>query len=132
MEAIVFAIVLPKMMKNMIFTIPPFHMQKHAMESLEYQFVFMFLIKTPFANAIGFKPSVFVGLKDRICKALAKCPKLNARTTNEFFEAVGRRKIGSGAIEVFSSDTRDSEGVASDLMRSFFEAIMSDRDVVYQ
>jgi len=123
LEAIVFSIVLPRMMRNMIFTIPPFHMQKHAMESLESQFVFMLLIKISFANAIGFKPSVFEGLQERIFKALAK------------FTLPPEAKITNAAniyqdmlSELSSGDGVESRAFIDEIMGSFDEIVNEDNE----
>ena len=59
LEAIVYSIVLPDFMHNIIISFPPFHLQKHAQESLDRQLVFIRAIKALFCRAIHFKPSIY-------------------------------------------------------------------------
>ena len=129
LEAIVYMSVLGDMTQHMIFTVPPFHVQKHCMESLEKNFVFMRAIKIPFANAIGFKPSVFNGLVDRIENSLAKVSDMHVDFSKdfEFIRTENMRMTGNEINQDRISETisddiefyqEDSSGIDDEILSS--------------
>jgi hypothetical protein len=94
------------MVKHIVFSIPPFHMQKHALESIERQVVFHCLIKTPFCNAILFKSSVFANLSGRVDRA---CRKLDVPTGPVWLPHRQAQDATSPAIIVDTANVNDSD-----------------------
>ena len=66
LEGIPFTVLFPKLFKYVVFGIPPFHTQKHCMESLCTQPCFLRVIKNSLARALQFKPSVNLSLHEDI------------------------------------------------------------------
>ncbi len=66
LEGIPFTVLFPDLFKFVVFGIPPFHVQKHCMESLSQQIIFLRVFKTTLSKAINFKPSVHGSLANEI------------------------------------------------------------------
>ena len=66
LQDLVFSIVLPEFMKNKAAFPPPWHLQKHALESLQSLSPYLQLIYAPLANFLGFKPSIFTTLAAKL------------------------------------------------------------------
>lgn len=65
LEVLRYAVTVPDSMANIVMTIAPFHAQKHAIESLGRQSIFLYLLKAPLLKYIGTKPSIFDELVEK-------------------------------------------------------------------
>ena len=88
---LVLAIVFPEMMRYIIHPPAPFHFQKHAMESLLRQLIFVLLIFNPFNEYIAFKPSVF---NNKLTLSIEKLSKTYLESTDAIMEQLSFEDFG--------------------------------------
>lgn len=106
LEALVYSIAYPALLKNTVVLSPPFHLQKHCMESLGGEMVFMRALMCAFHNALNFKPSVFTTLNNRIDKMCETC---EMSRKEESAAAADKADLDSESSEDDESNSSESE-----------------------